>query len=342
MQRFRAGGQKSEQQLLTIVAGALAVLLTSFCGWEGPPPRVPKTRPPQPPMMQEIYSIVLSALSPDGTLVAGANRESSTIKISKVPDNRIPVAILTPDCPIQGRFKALFSPDSSRLAFMCWDRRLAVWDFRNSKTEYLPLWQDTQAGQIAWSNDSKFLAAAAYSGRIKIWNRGGPESREFATSLNAPLDKLLFTGEGHLLISDARGKVSVWNRSGQQQNSADFGGAISGLLALPNGNQVLVVLSSNMADVSKPSKVLLWDISAGTRNSVKGIDAYNPHPLAFSANGEYLVVQFNEGASAVFSMVQNRYVKSLSTDSLVTQGAFSSDGTIALMGKTVSMWHCCP
>jgi hypothetical protein len=89
MQGFLAGRQKVEKQIVMIIAGAVAVLLTAVCGtWEGPPPRVPKIHPPQSPMIQEIYSVVLSALSPDGRLVAGANYESSTIKISKAPDNQ--------------------------------------------------------------------------------------------------------------------------------------------------------------------------------------------------------------------------------------------------------------
>ena len=343
VQRFLTGSRRIEKQIVTIIAIAVAVLLTAVCGtWEGPPPRVPKIHPPQPPMMQEIYSVALSALSPDGMLVAGANRESSTIKISKVPDNRIPLATLQPDCSIQGTFKSVFSPDSSRLAFICWDHRVAVWDFRNSKTEYLAVWEYEQATQLAWSRDGKFLAAISPHGRIRTWANDRAEKTEFATNPTAPLSSFLFISGDRLVVCDTRGRMGVWDRSGHLENSIDFAQPVAPVAALPDGKQIMIVLPPVPLNITSPSQVIVWNTATGERNQMKGIEAYNPQPLAFSGNGEYLVLQFDGRESAVFSMRQRRYVKSLNTDSPISQGAFSPDGMVVLMGKTVSLWKCCP
>ncbi|MFN2510654.1 MAG: WD40 repeat domain-containing protein, partial [Pyrinomonadaceae bacterium] len=218
-----------------------------------------------------------------------------------------------PELVLQSGYSGIFG--ATRLAFSPDGRLLATTSFRSSSVK---LWETstgrelrnlssgTHSGMgmspfIAFSRDSRRIAAAAGDNSVKIWDVvSGRELQTLSgaqgsmTSAISGIAFIGFTPDGRVVtVSDA---IRVWDAASGHElrsismemnlNTSAFMGGGAGAAITPDGNQLAFVVS----DGGEKHEVKFWDLATGREARAvnlpnKEIDSIE---LAFTSDGRLL------------------------------------------------------
>lgn len=257
-----------------------------------------------------------------------------------------------------GATRLVFSPDGRLLATATFrSSTIKLWETASGR-ELRNLSSGTQSGMsmspsIAFSLDSRLIAAAAGDNSVKIWDVvSGRELQTLAgtqgsmTSAIAGVFFISFTPDGRVVtISDA---IRVWDAASGQElrtigldtlsTSALLGGA-GGAVLTPDGNQLAFVLSN----AGSGPQVKFWDLATGREARTvnlpdKDIDSIE---LGFTPDGRLLVSGIVEKRLRLWDLSGKGNEREL-TPTATDQGyvKFSRDGRLLAFteGYTVKMW----
>jgi WD40 repeat protein/uncharacterized caspase-like protein len=258
-----------------------------------------------------------------------------------------------------GATRFVFSPDGRLLATTTFrSSTVKLWE-TSSGRELRNLSSGTQSGMsmspfVAFSRDSRLIAAAAGDNSVKIWDVvSGREMQTLAgtqgsmTSAIAGVSFIAFTPDGRVVtVSDA---IRVWDAASGQElrsismelnlSSSSFMGGGGGAAITPDGNQLAFVLS----DGGEKHQVKFWDLATGREARTvdlpdKEIDSIE---LAVTPDGRLLVAGIVEKRLRLWDLSgkgNERELTPTSTDNALIK--FSRDGRFLALaeGYTVKLW----
>ncbi|MGI8896811.1 MAG: caspase family protein [Pyrinomonadaceae bacterium] len=260
---------------------------------------------------------------------------------------------------IFGATRLVFSPDGRLLATTSYrSSSVKLWETATGR-ELRNLSSGTHSGMgmspfIAFSRDSRLVAAAAGDNSIKIWDVvSGRELQTLAgtqgsmTSAISGVSFIGFTSDGRVVtVSDA---IRVWDAASGHElrsisiemtlsTSALMGGG-GGAAITPDGNQLAFVVS----DGGEKHEVKFWDLATGREARAvklpdKEIDSIE---LAFTSDGRLLVSGIVDKRLRLWDVsgkVNERELATTTTDRGVIR--FSRDGRVLALaeGFTVKLW----
>lgn len=330
---------------LCVTALAVLVLLTAVCSFSdgpvSPRPRIPA--PPPPDISATFPSSTLLALSADGKRVALSGAQNETMMIGDWRTRLRPASL--EKLPCRAGLVTRFSPDGRRLAHVCQDGHIVVWDLITARRIFTsPCMSNGRDARIAWHPDSRDLAAVC-ARSIRIWDvAAGAEISHFPEWPGAiEIHALAFTASGNLVSGDSEGWLRLWTSSGVPLRAEPFHVAIWGIIARPDEKELAIVLNEPQLS-GKFREVVLWNPQTGDRHSLMGPSAELPALLSYSSDGNFITMSTNTGTAAVFSTSGNRFVMSATVPSgEVRDVVFRPDGQtmIAIVNDRVRVWVCC-
>jgi len=272
-----------------------------------------------------------------------------------------------PELVLQSGYSNIFG--ATRLVFSPDGRLLATTSFRSSSVK---LWETstgrelrnlssgTHSGMgmspfIAFSRDSRLVAAAAGDNSVKIWDVvSGRELQTLAgaqgsmTSAISGISFIGFTPDGRVVtVSDA---IRVWDAaSGQELRSISIDmnlsasalmGGGGGAVITPDGNQLAFVVSDGL----EKHEVKFWELATGREARTvnlpnKEIDNIE---IAFTSDGRLLVSGIVDKRLRLWDVsgkVSERELATTTSDRGVIR--FSRDGRMLALaeGFTVKLWE---
>ena len=255
-----------------------------------------------------------------------------------------------------GATRLVFSPDARLLATATFrSSTIKLWETATGR-ELRNLSSGTQSGMgmspyIAFSRDSRLIAAAAGDNSVRIWDvTSGHELQTLAGSqgsLSASLGVsfIAFTGDGQIVtVSDA---IKVWDvATGRELRT--LGTTSLSLSGLTGGGDVVALsadgkqLASVISDSSKP-RVTVWDITSG--RELRSIDLpdedFNGATISLSADGRLLVSGIVGKQLKLWDLTAKQSERKLgSVEKEFAPLKFSRDGRQLLMveGYKVKRW----
>ncbi|MCM3871964.1 MAG: hypothetical protein ND895_14870, partial [Pyrinomonadaceae bacterium] len=258
-----------------------------------------------------------------------------------------------------GATRLVFSPDGRLLATTTFrSSTVKLWETSTGR-ELRNLSSGTQSGMsmspfVAFSRDSRLIAAAAGDNSVKIWDViSGREVQTLAgtqgsmTSALTGIFFIAFTPNGNVVtISDA---IRVWDTtSGQELRSIAVdtlstsallsGGA--GAAITPDGNQLAFVLSGG----TESPQVKFWDLATGRESrSVNLPDKdFDSVELGFTPDGRLLLAGIVDKRLRLWDLSVKGNERDLTPTTTDFGGfiKFSRDGRLLALaeGYTVKLW----
>jgi WD40 repeat protein len=187
-----------------------------------------------------------------------------------------------------------YSPDSTTLAWSCYDKHIRLWDVANNKEMFrFP----GAAKNLAYSPDGKYLAAATESKTVKIWNMDtGVEVPAWDDA--AGVMNVAFSPDGKVLVCGlVDGTISLWDFAKKTKLRTWLGHSRRPdcMKFLPDSK----ALVSSAAD----GTVRLWNTESNRAREVISLGPPD-HPLVcdLSPSGKYLFVEGHSPAIFVLRL----------------------------------------
>jgi len=248
---------------------------------------LPKKWPPQ-----TVPSDFTVAVSSDGQIVAGGNRQSNYIKLWDLNNLSQGEPIKTINKFIKEGVDAIFFIPSSKniviadsggvISVVNWHREELLFEFKD-KPSYLAL-----------SHDGVTLASGSGDRAIKLWNIQTGELLRPLVKTSA-IKSLNFSSDGNLLISGhADNKIRLWDIK-TSNPSRIFEGHSKEVraVAISPDNRIL-------ASGSEDTKIMLWDISSGKRFKTFSEHSEGVNSIVFSSDGKYFASSGKDGKICVW------------------------------------------
>ncbi len=258
-----------------------------------------------------------------------------------------------------GATRFAFSPDGRLLATTTFrSSTVKLWETASGR-ELRNLSSGTQSGMsmspfIAFSRDSRLIAAAAGDNSVKIWDvLSGRELQTLAgtqgsvTTALSGVSFIAFTPDGRVVtVSDA---IRVWDSTSGQElrsinmemnlNTSAFMGGGGGAAITPDGSQLAFLVS----DGGERHEVKFWDLATGRETRAvnlpdKEIDSIE---LAFTPDGRLLASGIVDKRLKLWDLSgkgNERELTTTATDFGLIK--FSRDGRLLALAEayTVKMW----
>jgi cytochrome c len=122
----------------------------------------------------------------------------------------------TPDRVLDGHSGPIValaaSPDGKWIASAAWDRTVRLWPLAGGPPRVLE--GNTQnVNGVAFSPDGTRVVSAGYDGTIRIWQIGS--DRAAVIDVQTPLNTVVITGEGEMIVAGANGTIFFLSAGGQ-------------------------------------------------------------------------------------------------------------------------------
>src|SRR6267142_2614895 len=255
-----------------------------------------------------------------------------------------------------GATRLVFSPDGRLLATTTFrSSTVKLWETATGR-ELRDLSSGTQSTMsmapfVAFSNDSRLVAAAAGNNSVKIWDvTSGKELQTLAGTQGSIMSSMgvyfiAFTADGRIVtMGDA---IRVWDvASGRELRTLDitntdashFFGGQGGASLTPDGNQLAFIVT----DESRP-QVKFWDLTTGS--DVRSLNLPDKDieniELAFTQDGHLMVAGLINKRLKLWDVTGKGNERELgSTASEINGIRFSRDGRLLSLseGYTVKLW----
>jgi WD40 repeat protein len=177
---------------------------------------------------------------------------------------------------------------------------------------------------IAFSPDSRTLAAGAWDGSIRLWEPvKGREIRQYVGH-NGWVKAVAFSPDGKTLASGGKDRIiRLWETASGKE--------LHQLEALRDWVQQLAFSSDGkiLASWGMGQTLWLWDVATGRELRRLGLPKRADISLAFSANGKHVAYLSAPRTIAIFDVATGKEVRRLmSRHNWLSQLAFSPDGKI--------------
>ena len=172
------------------------------------------------------------------------------------------------------------SPDG-RYVTTCAEKAITLWNVANG--EKVRQWESGDSCCLAWSSDSRFLAAGSVTGRILVWDaQNGYQLADFVGH-RAAIHEITFTPDcRRLLAASGDGTTGIWDVA--------TGDQLAALIDLDRGKDWLVVTPEGLFDGSSAARQKVTYRVGGGLNVVPVDrffqDFYRPGLLAALWRGE--------------------------------------------------------
>jgi WD40 repeat protein len=136
-----------------------------------------------------------------------------------------------------------------------WPVRIVLWNVRSSQRwADLGTFNDDSALALAFSRDSRTLAAGFESGNIRLWDARTGTLLNYVEGHRQRVLALAFTPDGATLLAASEGGVRLWNVSdGAELRTYDWGiGTVHTIAVAPDG--------MTAAAGGEDGRVILWDL----------------------------------------------------------------------------------
>ncbi len=202
--------------------------------------------------------------------------------------------------------------------------------------------------QIAFSQDDKILAIAAYNGTIYLWDITNKQEIGNLTGHLNVVQSIAFSPDGNKLVSGSDDKtIRLWDMGKQKEiGKLVIGDTSDWRTKYEPENMVLSVAFNNdgktvAGGTHRTGKVILWDISINEKMELAG-HTDSIFSVAFSPDGKTLASASRDKKIILWDIDTKKIIGTLTGHSEeVDSVAFNSDGTIlasASKDKTVILW----
>ncbi len=211
------------------------------------------------------------AWSPDGQLLA-AGVDDNTARVWDTRNQRLVQTLQGTDIVI---FCVAWSPRGEHLAagnsdgsVQIWERatwrKLSTWKGPASSGQFTAGRYPTAAYTVAWSPDSRLLAATRYDGYVRIWDASTGKLLHLLATSNQP-NAVSWSPDGHLLASASDdGTIQLWDTASfktiRTLNAEPEGGWAFAIPWSPAGRLLACTRDGHIAQV--------WDVQAGRQLKV--------------------------------------------------------------------------
>jgi WD40 repeat protein len=194
---------------------------------------------------------------------------------------------------------------------------------------------DKQAGSgVAFSPDSRLVAAAGTAGTVRIWSVPDGALRQTVSDGTRSAEHLAWSPDGHALaVSSADGTVKAWDvTTGREIARFAHGRGTVSAAFTADGSRIAVASSDRT--------ISIWDVrSASLLRRLEG-HGEAVHAVAFSPDGSRLSSASSDGTLRVWDTAGGDCLLTIPSDNTVYATAWSPDGrrvAMIVLDKTLRM-----
>ena len=209
-------------------------------------------------------------------------------------------------------YRIAFDFNEKLLATAGFDKKVNIYDVESGTLLQTLKGNKGRIRAIAFAPDGDHLATADESGEIRLWN----VSFGFHSDM---ISKVLFSPDGRFFASaSADGTIKVWEAdSDRLLREFDVGGRIYDIDFHPD--QMLI------ASVNDQGLVQMWDITTSNHILDFSINAAQSGSIAFSPDGQLLVVAGDEGIE-LLDIVDQKRIDTIPTSKPIYSVTFHPNG----------------
>jgi WD40 repeat protein len=218
------------------------------------------------------YSLHTVALSPDGSLLAGAGADGSV---------QLWTAAGSKGATLRGHGDSVvsvaFSPDGKRVVSADWSGVVKTWDVASGKEALSLADKGVKLGSVAFSASGDRLAAAGSDGTVRIWDADSGEEVLFLLAHTRQATAIAWSPDGKSLASaGADRKTKIWDAATGEERLAltGYDGMALALAYSPDGKRLAAACGGEVMPeresidvqprpVPLPGQVLVWDTTGG-------------------------------------------------------------------------------
>jgi WD40 repeat protein len=274
------------------------------------------------------------AFSPDGTRLASASNDTTTVKLWDVASGQ---ELRTLKGHTNWVRSVAFSPEGTRVASASVDKTVKLWDVASGQELRTFKGHTSAVYSVAFSPDGTRLASASYDTTVKLWDvASGQELR--ALKRTGAVNTVAFSPDGTRLASASNDTTTVklWDVASGRELRTFKGhtGVLRSVAFSPDGTR--------LASASYDTTVKLWDVASGQElRTFKGHSA-NVWSVAFSPDGTRLASASSDKTLKLWDVASGQELRTFKGHTLQIQSvAFSPDGTrlaSASYDTTVKLW----
>ena len=237
-------------------------------------------------------------------------------------------------------YKALFTPDSSRLISAGEDANIGIWPLEgieNFSNHRLFKQHNQDVVAIDVNSGGKLIASGGYDGQVMLWNT---ETRELVKSLKGPSEAriltLTFNQTGNFLAAGSDdGKVYLWRQADdfdQPKILSHAGKVVTSMSFSPDARQ--------LATADSDGKIRLWSLDGNLEDELDhGALILS---ILHSQDGQTLISAGLSSKLKVWNLATKTATELGDSQSTIHQIAISPDGLLlaaAGQDNTVRVWR---
>lgn len=267
------------------------------------------------------------AFAPDGSHLAAALSNRRVARLSLTEGNDLPSLI--------GHIEAVrgvaFAPNGLAVVSGGEDKVARVWESATAELLYtLSVPDMTEVNSVAVAPDGATAASGSSDGAVRLWRVGDGALLAMLPGMASPVWCVAFSPDGGRLAAGLEnGSVMVWTLVDRNSRAfkLDGEGAVRGVAFSPDGATLAAAWDGGSVD--------LWSMADDSHRPLPA--EARPTSLAFSPDGQLLVVGLSDGADAghfrLWRVADGTLLRDIDAHrGAVAAVAFSADGKLIATG----------